>query len=61
LKIWWGGAAPLQPVISDAALCAEALFSAARAGRLDLKRWSAEVKRATGTKGKALFQRCGLR
>ena len=50
--------APLQPVISDAALCAEAsiLLPPEPWDGSTWERWSAEVKRATGTKGKALFQ-----
>jgi glutamyl-tRNA synthetase len=58
-KIWWGVVqAPLQPVISDAALCAEAsiLLPPEPWDGSTWERWSAEVKRATGTKGKALFQ-----
>ena len=47
----------LQPVIADAALPRGGGAAAARAvGRVDLGAVVGQVKQATGTKGKALFQ-----
>jgi len=58
-KVWWEVVTgPLQPVIADAALCAEAsvLLPPEPWGGSTWERWSADVKQATGAKGKALFQ-----
>ena len=56
---WWQVVAgPLHPVIADAALCDEAaaLLPPEPWDATTWERWAADVKRATGTKGKALFQ-----
>jgi glutamyl-tRNA synthetase len=58
-KMWWQVVdGPLQPVIADAALCAQAaaLLPPEPFDGATWERWSAEVKQATGAKGKALFQ-----
>ncbi len=58
-KYWWEVVAgPLQPVIADAKLCAEAsvLLPPEPWDGETWERWSADVKKATGAKGKALFQ-----
>jgi glutamyl-tRNA synthetase len=49
---------PLQPVIADAALCeqAAALLPPEPWDESTWERWAADVKQATGIKGKALFQ-----
>src|SRR6185437_10481992 len=49
---------PLQPVMADAALCAKAsdLLPPEPWDGSTWERWSADVKQATGAKGKALFQ-----
>jgi glutamyl-tRNA synthetase len=56
---WWRVVkGPLQPVITDAALCeqAAALLPPEPWDESTWERWAAEVKQATGIKGKALFQ-----
>ena len=58
-KYWWGVVkGPLQPVITDAASCAKAavLLPPEPWDGTTWERWSADVKQATGAKGKALFQ-----
>ena len=58
-RYWWEVATgPLKPVITDAALCAKAsvLLPPEPWDGSTWERWSADVKQATGTKGKALFQ-----
>ena len=58
-KYWWEVVkGPLQPVITDAALCAKAavLLPPEPWDGSTWERWSADVKQATGAKGKALFQ-----
>ena len=56
---WWQVVSgPLQPVIADAALCGEAaaLLPPEPWDASTWERWAADVKQATGIKGKALFQ-----
>jgi glutamyl-tRNA synthetase len=56
---WWQVVkGPLQPVITDAALCqqAAALLPPEPWDESTWERWAANVKQATGIKGKALFQ-----
>ena len=56
---WWQVVkGPLQPVIADAALCeqAAALLPPEPWDESTWERWAADVKQATGIKGKALFQ-----
>jgi glutamyl-tRNA synthetase len=56
---WWLVVkGPLQPVIADAALCeqAAALLAPEPWDESTWERWAADVKQATGIKGKALFQ-----
>lgn len=56
---WWQVVkGPLQPVITDAALCqqAAALLPPEPWDESTWERWAADVKQATGIKGKALFQ-----
>ena len=56
---WWRVVkGPLEPVITDAALCEQAavLLPPEPWDESTWERWAAEVKQATGTKGKALFQ-----
>jgi glutamyl-tRNA synthetase len=56
---WWQVVkGPLQPVITDAALCqqAAALLPPEPWDESTWERWAANVKHATGIKGKALFQ-----
>jgi len=56
---WWQVVAgPLQPVIADATLCGEAaaLLPPEPWDGSTWERWAADVKQATGIKGKALFQ-----
>jgi glutamyl-tRNA synthetase len=56
---WWLVVkGPLQPVIADAALCeqAAALLPPEPWHELTWEQWAADVKQATGIKGKALFQ-----
>ena len=56
---WWQVVSgPLQPVIADAALCAEAaaLLPPEPWDASTWERWAADVKQATGIKGKSLFQ-----
>jgi glutamyl-tRNA synthetase len=56
---WWRVVkGPLQPVITDAALCqqAAALLPPEPWDESTWERWAADVKQATGIKGKALFQ-----
>lgn len=56
---WWQVVkGPLQPVITDAALCeqAAALLPPEPWDETTWERWAADVKQATGIKGKALFQ-----
>jgi glutamyl-tRNA synthetase len=58
-KDWWAVVeGPLDPVIADAALCGQAavLLPAEPWDLATWETWTAEVKQATGTKGKALFQ-----
>ncbi len=58
-KVWWEVVqGPLQPVIADAELCAEAavLLPPEPWDGSTWERWSADVKQATGAKGKALFR-----
>ncbi|MGE5260571.1 MAG: glutamate--tRNA ligase [Actinomycetota bacterium] len=58
-KLWWEVVqGPLQPVITDAALCADAsaLLPPEPWDGSTWERWAAHVKQATGAKGKALFQ-----
>jgi glutamyl-tRNA synthetase len=58
-KLWWEVVqGPLQPVITDAALCAQAssLLPPEPWDGSTWERWAAHVKQATGAKGKALFQ-----
>ena len=56
---WWRVVKePLQPAIADAALCeqAAALLPPEPWDESTWERWAADVKQATGIKGKALFQ-----
>ncbi len=56
---WWRVVkGPLQPVITDAALCdqAAALLPPEPWDDSTWERWATDVKQATGIKGKALFQ-----
>jgi len=56
---WWQVVkGPLQPVVTDAALCqqAAALLPPEPWDESTWERWAADVKQATGIKGKALFQ-----
>ena len=56
---WWQVVkGPLQPVITDAALCEQAamLLPSEPWDESTWERWAADVKQATGIKGKALFQ-----
>jgi glutamyl-tRNA synthetase len=56
---WWQVVkGPLQPVITDAALCEQAamLLPPEPWDESTWERWAADVKQATGIKGKALFQ-----
>jgi glutamyl-tRNA synthetase len=56
---WWQVVkGPLEPIIADAALCeaAAALLPPEPWDGSTWERWAADVKHATGTKGKALFQ-----
>ena len=56
---WWRVVnGPVEPVIANAALCGEAaaLLPPEPWDGLTWDRWAADVKRATGIKGKALFQ-----
>jgi glutamyl-tRNA synthetase len=58
-KAWWLVVeGPLEPVITDAALCQQAalLLPPEPWDGSTWERWSAAVKQATGAKGKALFQ-----
>jgi glutamyl-tRNA synthetase len=58
-KPWWQVVTgPIEPVIADAALCdkAAALLPAEPWDGSTWETWSGEVKGATGSKGKALFQ-----
>ncbi len=58
-KFWWDVVqGPLQPVITDAGLCAKAsaLLPPEPWDGSTWERWAADVKRATGAKGRALFQ-----
>jgi glutamyl-tRNA synthetase len=58
-RYWWEVVTgPLQPVMTDAALCAKAsdLLPPEPWDGSTWERWSADVKQATGAKGKALFQ-----
>jgi glutamyl-tRNA synthetase len=56
---WWQVVkGPLQPVITDVALCEQAamLLPPEPWDESTWERWAADVKQATGIKGKALFQ-----
>ncbi len=58
-QAWWQVVdGPLTPVIADALLCkqAAALLPAEPWDGSTWERWSADVKQATGAKGKSLFQ-----
>jgi glutamyl-tRNA synthetase len=58
-KLWWQVVnGPLEPVIADASLCkqAAALLPPEPWDGSTWEKWSAEVKQATGAKGKTLFQ-----
>jgi glutamyl-tRNA synthetase len=58
-KLWWDVVqGPLQPVITDASLCAKAsaLLPPEPWDGSTWERWAADVKQATGAKGRALFQ-----
>ncbi len=59
IEDWWRVVAgPIEPVIADAPLCAQAalLLPPEPWDEATWGAWSAAVKQATGTKGKALFQ-----
>jgi glutamyl-tRNA synthetase len=56
---WWQVVSgPIEPVIADGALCQEAatLLPPEPWDESTWERWSADIKQATGIKGKALFQ-----
>jgi glutamyl-tRNA synthetase len=58
-KLWWEVVqGPLQPAITDAGLCAKAsgLLPPEPWDGSTWEKWAADVKQATGAKGKALFQ-----
>jgi glutamyl-tRNA synthetase len=58
-KLWWEVVqGPLQPAITDASLCAKAsgLLPPEPWDSSTWEKWAADVKQATGAKGKALFQ-----
>jgi glutamyl-tRNA synthetase len=59
IRDWWRVVAgPIEPVIGDTALCAQAalLLPPEPWDEATWEAWSAAVKQATGAKGKALFQ-----